>query len=118
MLSVIAGLVLSFIASVVVFSQVFGYNVHIPQAATSFVSALATLPVLILTIRALIRERQRAELDYTIHLAVKMASMIDEALVDIADREKWSYLRIEATKLRLSAFPALKTSRYYGGSDE
>jgi uncharacterized membrane protein required for colicin V production len=119
LLSIVAGLVLSLIASLVIFSQYFEYgNGNTSRAAASFVSALATFAVLTVSVRALIRYRQRAELDYTIHLSVQMATMIDEAFVDIAEREQWSYLRVEATKLRLSAFPALKPSRYYGGSGE
>jgi len=60
---------------------------------------------LVLLVRALILQRRRMQMDYNLRLATRLSSLIDEALTDVAEREEWSYLRLEATRLRLSAFP-------------
>jgi hypothetical protein len=31
--------------------------------------------------------------------------MVDEVVTDVAQRERWSHFQLEATRLRLSAFP-------------
>jgi hypothetical protein len=43
---------------------------------------------------------------------------VNAALIEVADREKWSYLRLEATKIRLSAFPLLEVERMRPVSSE
>jgi hypothetical protein len=37
--------------------------------------------------------------------------MVNAALVDVSEREGWSYLRLETAKIRLSAFPLLEAER-------
>jgi hypothetical protein len=38
-------------------------------------------------------------------LAKDIVGMLREVTLDVAERERWSYIRLEAMKLRLSAFP-------------
>jgi hypothetical protein len=38
-------------------------------------------------------------------LAKDIVGMLREVTLDVAERERWSYIRLEAVKLRLSAFP-------------
>ncbi|MEU1587820.1 hypothetical protein [Micromonospora sp. NPDC005710] len=101
-LSIMVGTALSFIASL----AFFGFGAGGVSTIVGFLTAITTVGVLIITLRALMRQRQRMNLDYTLRIATQLSSMVDEALVDVAEREEWSYLRIDATKLRLAVFPA------------
>jgi len=40
-----------------------------------------------------------------LRVALQLAAMIGDVFPEIARRERWSYFRVEATRLRLSAFP-------------
>jgi cation transport ATPase len=105
-LSVMAATVLSLFAGILLAVQLLMYG-SITQAFAAIISVVAAIVVLGFSIRALLIQRQRVTLDFTLHLATQMSSMVSEALLDVADREKWSYLRLQSTKLRLSAFPLL-----------
>jgi hypothetical protein len=37
-------------------------------------------------------------------LAQEIAGMVREVILDVSQRERWSYIRLEATRLRISAF--------------
>lgn len=98
--SIMVGVVLSLTASLIAIRYVF-----------AFVPVVASVLILALLVRALIVQRRRVALDYTLRLACQLASMIGESYLDVADREAWSYLRREATKLRLAAFPMYDSLR-------
>ena len=38
-------------------------------------------------------------------LASDIVGIVREVMLEVAERERWSYIRLEATKLRVSAFP-------------
>jgi hypothetical protein len=38
-------------------------------------------------------------------LAVDIVGIVREVMLEVAERERWSYVRLQATKLRVSAFP-------------
>jgi hypothetical protein len=38
-------------------------------------------------------------------LAVDIVGIVREVMLEVAERERWSYIRLQATKLRISAFP-------------
>ena len=44
-------------------------------------------------------------------LAARLALLVSEILFPIAEREHWSYLRTETTRLRLSVLPLLNHDR-------
>jgi hypothetical protein len=64
-------------------------------ASSSLVAAIATAQA-----RA---ERRRPPVQ--MELAIQLAGMVREVYLDVARREEWSAMRVDATKLRLSAFP-------------
>lgn len=100
MLSLIFGLSLSLFASLL---------------ASSLAASAATLMigtgVLAFALRELLRLRQIAKYDRTLQLATELAAIAREAFLEVAEREHWSYVRVESTKLRLSAFPIQARSR-------
>ena len=108
-ISIIAGALLSLFASLVIVFQFVDY-LTTGGGAVAVVSTVVTSLVLVQSGFSLYRQRQRMQQDFTLRLATQLSAIIREAMVDIADREDWSYLRQEATKIRLSAFPLLDTS--------
>ena len=67
---------------------------------------LATLP----TSLWVLRTRNRSRSAYLrLGVAQDITAMLDEVVLSVAEREHWSYVRLEATKLRLSAFPLSRT---------
>ncbi|WP_063045986.1 hypothetical protein [Nocardia pseudovaccinii] len=61
--------------------------------------------VLFVLVRALQRQRRRMAHDYTLQLSAELASLIGEVYIEISEREQWSLLRRQSTRLRLNAFP-------------
>ena len=61
------------------------------------------IPAVTLLIRAISHTQDEQATRYEI--ATQMAAMIGDVVPEIAQREKWSYFRREATRLRLAAFP-------------
>jgi hypothetical protein len=55
-------------------------------------------------LRLAVQARRDAE-SVSLHIAVDLSAMIGEVLIDVSQREGWSHVRTESTKLRLSAFP-------------
>jgi hypothetical protein len=108
--SIIVITLLSLAASLVVVVEVasFGQTTRFWAAAISFIVAGVILLCLFI---ALQRHRTSIGSQFILRLAVQAASLVTAALVDVAEREEWSYLRLEATKLRLSAFPLLESDR-------
>ncbi|MFB8279533.1 hypothetical protein [Nocardia colli] len=50
-------------------------------------------------------QKKRMEYDFRLTHASRLAALINEAYLEVSQREEWSYLRREATRIRLSAFP-------------
>jgi hypothetical protein len=98
-LSLIIGVAISFLATITFLDS---YRV--------LISAPLILAILVGSVSALYKQRQRMIMDYTLQIATQLASMVDEVLVDVAEREEWSHVRTDATKLRLSVFPVYRPS--------
>jgi hypothetical protein len=109
-LSIIVAILLSLGASLVVVVEVasFGQTTRFLAATVSFIVAGSVLLYLFV---ALQRHRSSIGSQFILRLATQASSLVTAALVDVAEREQWSYLRVEATKLRLSAFPLLESDR-------
>ena len=114
MLAIISAIVattLSLIAALVVVVQ-------LSSIAALFgggLSFFAAFVVLVYWIRLLQRHRANIASEFMLRLSVKGSSMVNAALIDVAERESWSYLRLESAKLRLSAFPLLDPGRRPSG---
>ncbi len=65
------------------------------------------LPVAFVLLRLAVRPSYRESTEIAAHVA----SMVGEVITDVAVDEDWSELRLETTRLRLSAFPIV-TRRY------
>ena len=100
-----AGTALSVFASLFWVVDIATFGGGLTRIYAASLSLLAGLFVMSVLVRAIVRERRQGSFDYQWRLATQIASMVNEALVDVAERENWSYLRLETTKLRLSAFP-------------
>jgi hypothetical protein len=109
--SIMVGTGLSFVASIVISFRVLSFGYGNAEATVAIVTAAATLAILLATARALFIQRQRMYTDYTLRIATELAAIVDEVLVEVAERERWSHLRIETTKLRLSVFPVYRPTR-------
>jgi hypothetical protein len=48
---------------------------------------------------------RRKSPDLRLRLALDIVGIVREVILVVAERENWSYIRLEATKLRISAFP-------------
>ncbi|MFC8671439.1 hypothetical protein ACFUEN_02050 [Streptomyces griseorubiginosus] len=113
--SVMAGTIISLFASLVAVVEVITFsNAAMRIVVTTFPVAVSSV-VLLLSARALRRYQQEGELDMTMRLATQISSMVGDAMLDVAAAENWSYLRVEAMKLRLSAFPLVDRPRRFGG---
>ena len=113
LVSIVLGTTLSLVASLVVIIQFVTFGTATAKVATALIPALASFLVVASLLRALIKQIKKAGLDYLLDIAMQLSGMIDEALIDVAEREEWSYMRIQATKLRLSAFPLREDRRYH-----
>jgi hypothetical protein len=79
------------------------FKILVGIAAYAF---LITVPICWVLVR---RARRRYRSAYSrLSLAQDIAAMLGEVVSSVAEREHWSYVRLEATKLRLSAFPSSK----------
>jgi hypothetical protein len=112
--SIIVATLLSLVASLVVVVDVvsFGQAARVLAGTVSFIVAGAVLLYLFIVLQ---RHRNSIGSEFILRLAVRASSLVTAALVDVSEREKWSYLRLEATKLRLSAFPLLGSDRIRPG---
>jgi hypothetical protein len=99
LVSILIGVSLSFIASFVTLFRFVNLAYVIPAIAAAIIMVLLGV--------ALVNQRRRDPAGYVLRLATQLASMASEVLLDVAERERWSYVRLEAAKLRLSAFPIL-----------
>jgi hypothetical protein len=85
---------------------------HLGTTAFKVFVAIATLAFLItlpICLSVVLRARRRYRSTYLrLSLAQDIATMLGEVLSSVAESENWSYVRLEATKLRLSAFPLSK----------
>lgn len=113
--SLLVAVGLSLVASLLVVVQVIQFRSSSAEVPVATGGAIATGVALFLLLRAVLNQRRRIAHDYTLRLATQLASMITEALVDVAERERWSYLHLQATKLRLSAFPMFDPSKEFSG---
>jgi hypothetical protein len=79
-----------------------------PGALREFV-ALAVVVVLavplVLGLWRLAATTGRAFDPQKLRLATDLAALVSAVYLDVAEREQWSYVRLQATKLRLSTFP-------------
>lgn len=53
----------------------------------------------------LLHEVDRGGQSLHLDIALEIAGMVREVFLDVAEREGWSRVRVESTRLRLSAFP-------------
>lgn len=77
-----------------------GFIVLVSAATAVF---LAMLPAIWYWVQ-LTRRRSRSSY-LRLGIAKDIAEMLGQVVTSVAEREKWSYVRLEATKLRLSVFP-------------
>ena len=109
---------ISLVSSIIAFAQVVQFQRQYVAMLGTLGGVVITSVVLVIVVRAWQRQRRRMTLDYTHRIATQLSSMINEALVDVAERDNWSYLRLQATRLRLSAFPLYDPSgKHYFGKD-
>ncbi len=113
LLSLLVAVGLSLVASLLIVVQVIQFRSSSAEVPVATGGVMVAAAGLLLLLRTLLNQRSRIRHDYTLRLATRLASMISESLVDVADRERWSYLRLQATKLRLSAFPMFDPSKEY-----
>ncbi|OBK03150.1 hypothetical protein [Mycobacterium sp. 1245852.3] len=107
----------SFIIAVIVTLVASLFAIHSFYALTYAVLPLTLSASVLAALFALLRRQlQRGEFDLRLRLATRLAAMINETYLEVAEREQWSYLRREATKIRLSAFP-LEPNRSSLGSE-
>lgn len=104
---------LSLIASILVTVQALEFGHTVIEVGAAVVGVVITICVLAGLAAAIVRQRRRVAFDYAHRLATQLSSMITEAVVDVAERERWSYLRLQSTRLRLSAFPLFDPAREY-----
>jgi hypothetical protein len=55
--------------------------------------------------RQLYLSRRSSQFSYRRRVATELATMVEAAYLEVSEREHWSYLRLNTTKLRLEAFP-------------
>ncbi len=96
--SLVVVVVASLLASLLAFS----YLYSIIYCVVPVVVAIVLLSLLFRLLRV---QQHRARYDLRLRLAGRLASLINESYLEVAERERWSYLRREATKIRLNAFP-------------
>ncbi len=113
--SLMVGTVLSLFASLLWVVDLLLVGDSWSRVLVAAVGTVVGVLVLLVLVRALILQRRRIFFDYQLRLASQISGMVNEAVVDVAEREGWSYLRLQTTKLRLSAFPLLDPDR---GLDE
>ncbi|MEU8901807.1 hypothetical protein [Nocardia sp. NPDC048505] len=98
-LSLIVGVGLSLAASLVVTVR------SLSTLTFAVVPIVISVAILFALIRALLGQMRRRKNDFTLLLAAELASIVGESYVGIAEREHWSELRRQSTRLRLHAFP-------------
>jgi hypothetical protein len=82
---------------------------HVGTAGFRVLAAVAT--VILLTAAAsswwwiLRADYRRKSSNLRLSLAQDIVGIVREVMLDVAEREQWSYMRLEATRLRVSAFP-------------
>lgn len=84
----------------------FGFRVCLVIATCGLLGALAACWWLILRARY-----RRKSLYFRLNLAQGIVGMLREVVLDVAERENWSYIRLETTNLRISAFPLGRPNR-------
>ena len=90
------------ILSFVDFVQFSSNSVRVVVATISILAGSAIIGSMLWGLMA---QRRRLYRDDAGLMAAELASIINSVLFDVADREEWSYFRLETTKLRLAAFP-------------
>lgn len=73
-----------------------------PIAATAVASMFA---LLVMTLLKYAANRRRLREVTTLNIASDIASLVSESVAEVAERERWSELREQTLRLRLSAFP-------------
>ena len=111
-ISVITGTTLSLIASLIAVFEFANYGSLSRVSLGALITSIGSFVILAFMVRALYVHRRRATLDRTLQIAAQLSSIVSEALITIAERENWSYLRLQSTKLRLSVFPLIDVSDY------
>ncbi|MBQ0853392.1 hypothetical protein J8N05_35080 [Streptomyces sp. BH-SS-21] len=114
-LSVIAGTVFSLAASLVAVAELITFSNTGSRVFATITPVVVSVSVIVTSVISLLRDRRELEDEYPMRLATQIASMVAETMLDVAEREDWSYFRLEVTKLRLSAFPLIDRPRNFGG---
>ncbi|GAA0353747.1 hypothetical protein [Micropruina glycogenica] len=104
--SLIVGAALSMLASMFLVVQFMYREADFQYTALAIpFTLLPAVGVLLYWFRLFLAHKRQTEEDATVELAAELASLVGEVMNDVAQREAWSYMRIKATQLRLSAFP-------------
>jgi hypothetical protein len=88
--------------SLFVFYNCYWMSHYFAPIAASLVS-VASLILTIVYFR--VENRRNIQYDFRMRLVGRLVGLINESYLEVAEREQWSYLRREATKIRLSIFP-------------
>lgn len=102
--SLIVGVVISLAASLIAVRSFYGLIFSIiPIVVCSILLAILFSWLLV--------QRRRSRYDFRLGHASRLAALINESYLEVSDREQWSYLRREATRIRLSTFPLHDSAR-------
>lgn len=89
------------------------------QAIASLVAFITIISTIVgaFLIRRISVYRYASQFGHSRRLAAELAAMIEAAYLEISEREQWSYLRLQTTKLRLAAFPLSERIEQGSGDD-
>ena len=99
------GTTLSAFVSALALAESISYGFFGFAAVGAILSLLVGFLVAAVAARWIVRQRYVARFDYSLRLAAEMAGLVGELYGAIAEKEDWSYLRVQSTRLRLSVFP-------------
>ena len=82
---------------------------HIGTVGFRIFAAIATVILLIAATSCwwwiLRTDYRQKSFNLRLSLAQEIVGIVREVILDVSQREHWSYIRLEATRLRISAFP-------------
>ncbi len=81
-------------------------SILMPPLALTLVASL----VLAAALQSYGKHRRQKEAELLLNLSTQISAMVSEVLLDVARRERWSYMRQRTLELRLSAFPLHRQS--------
>lgn len=104
-------------AFAVAIASLLGFGIALYNSGSHSYGAVGALAVILavsssvtgaFVMRQLYLYRRSSQSSYRRRAATELATMIEAAYLEVSERERWSYLRLNTTKLRLAAFPLAK----------